>query len=96
MLALQCVSEKTTACSHVAPPRCDGTHRMYRNAPLVGAPLLPTWPLLMFATAHVPPAAHPCQQGGTYGGSALGCAAAAATIDVIEEEGLLQVELCKR
>ena len=30
-------------------------------------------------------------QGGTYGGSALGCAAAAATIDVIEEEGLLQV-----
>lgn len=29
-------------------------------------------------------------QGGTYGGSAIGCAAAAATIDVIEEEGLLQ------
>lgn len=27
--------------------------------------------------------------GGTYGGSALGCAAASATIDVIEEEGLL-------
>ncbi len=34
----------------------------------------------------------PCTapQGGTYGGSAIGCAAAAATIDVIEEEGLLQ------
>ncbi|KAL4421398.1 hypothetical protein ABPG75_010689 [Micractinium tetrahymenae] len=28
--------------------------------------------------------------GGTYGGSAIGCAAAAATIDVIEGEGLLQ------
>ncbi|EFN54607.1 hypothetical protein CHLNCDRAFT_8428, partial [Chlorella variabilis] len=28
--------------------------------------------------------------GGTYGGSAIGCAAAAATIDVVTEEGLLQ------
>ena len=35
-----------------------------------------------------PPPTHP--QGGTYGGSAIGCAAAAATIDVIKEEGLLQ------
>jgi 4-aminobutyrate aminotransferase len=29
-------------------------------------------------------------QGGTYGGSVLGCAAAAATLDVIKEENLLQ------
>lgn len=28
--------------------------------------------------------------GGTYGGNPLGCAVAAATIDVIEEEGLVQ------
>lgn len=35
-----------------------------------------------------PPRSAP--QGGTYGGSAIGCAAAAATIDVIEGEGLLQ------
>eukprot|EP00887_Chlorella_sp_A99_P005683 scaffold1.g5683.t1 len=31
----------------------------------------------------------PGMLGGTYGGSAMGCAAAAATLDVIEEEGLL-------
>lgn len=31
----------------------------------------------------------PGTMGGTYGGSALGCAAASATIDVIENEGLL-------
>lgn len=31
----------------------------------------------------------PGTMGGTYGGSALGCAAAVATIDVIDEEGLL-------
>ena len=35
-----------------------------------------------------PPTVRP--QGGTYGGSALGCAAAAATLDVISEENLLQ------
>jgi 4-aminobutyrate aminotransferase len=29
-------------------------------------------------------------QGGTYGGNALGCAAAVATLQVIQEEGLLQ------
>ena len=28
-------------------------------------------------------------QGGTYGGSILGCAAANATIDAIEEDGML-------
>ncbi|GAB4817550.1 hypothetical protein N2152v2_004596 [Parachlorella kessleri] len=32
----------------------------------------------------------PGMMGGTYGGSALGCAAAAATIDAIEEDGMLQ------
>jgi len=31
----------------------------------------------------------PGMMGGTYGGSALGCAAAVATIDAIEEEGML-------
>lgn len=31
-----------------------------------------------------------CIQGGTYGGSILGCAAANATIDAIEEDGMLQ------
>lgn len=36
------------------------------------------------------PSCPPRSQGGTYGGSAIGCAAAAATIDVIEGEGLLQ------
>lgn len=29
-------------------------------------------------------------QGGTYGGSILGCAAANATIDAIEEDGMLE------
>jgi 4-aminobutyrate aminotransferase len=29
-------------------------------------------------------------QGGTYGGNAVACAAAVATIDVIEKEGLLK------
>ncbi len=29
-------------------------------------------------------------QGGTYGGSVLGAAAACATLDVIKEEGLLE------
>lgn len=32
----------------------------------------------------------PGTMGGTFGGSALGCAAAVATIDVVEEENLLQ------
>ncbi len=35
----------------------------------------------------------PPNQGGTYGGSALGCAAAAATIDAIEEDGMLQARI---
>ena len=29
-------------------------------------------------------------QGGTYGGSILGCAAANATLDAIEEDGMLE------
>lgn len=29
-------------------------------------------------------------QGGTYGGSIIGCAAANATIDAIEEDGMLE------
>jgi 4-aminobutyrate aminotransferase/(S)-3-amino-2-methylpropionate transaminase len=35
-------------------------------------------------------AVEPGGMGGTYGGSPLGCAAALAVLDVIEEEGLLQ------
>jgi 4-aminobutyrate aminotransferase len=34
--------------------------------------------------------AFPGSQGGTYGGNAVACAAALATIDVIEEEGLVE------
>ncbi len=33
---------------------------------------------------------HPGSQGGTYGGNAVSCAAALATLDVIEEEGLVE------
>jgi len=34
--------------------------------------------------------ARPGSQGGTYGGNALSCAAALATLDVVEEEGLVR------
>ena len=39
---------------------------------------------------HVHKGMAPGTLGGTYGGGALGCAAAVATLDVIEGEGLLE------
>ncbi|MGI5127629.1 aspartate aminotransferase family protein [Pseudonocardia sp. CA-107938] len=41
------------------------------------------------ASAELMAKARPGSQGGTYGGNAVACAAALATLDVIEEEGLV-------
>ena len=41
------------------------------------------------ASAELMAKAWPGSQGGTYGGNAVACAAALATLDVIEEEGLV-------
>jgi 4-aminobutyrate aminotransferase len=43
----------------------------------------------MGATAEIMSKAWPGSQGGTYGGNAVSCAAALATLDVIESEGLI-------
>ncbi|WP_328397474.1 aspartate aminotransferase family protein [Nocardia sp. NBC_00416] len=42
------------------------------------------------ASAELMSAAWPGSQGGTYGGNAVACAAALATLDVIESEGLVE------
>jgi 4-aminobutyrate aminotransferase len=44
----------------------------------------------MAAPAALMERAWPGSQGGTYGGNAVACAAACATLQVIEEEGLVQ------
>ncbi|MEX0742126.1 MAG: aminotransferase class III-fold pyridoxal phosphate-dependent enzyme [Phycisphaeraceae bacterium] len=49
------------------------------------------FPLSGFATtAEIMKKGWPGSQGGTYGGNAVACAAAVATLDVIEEEGLVE------
>ena len=44
---------------------------------------------LMSAKIYCSGLTRPWLQGGTYGGSIIGCAAANATIDAIEEDGML-------